>query len=483
MIEQNLVYVHKTDVFSYPEAPFDPGKVYPEFESGDIINSQSRENGVYENVRATLIGLKLDHKNIGTKKWNPFSEFIKKGDKIVIKPNLVRHEHPQGDIGVLSMITHASIIRPIIDYVLLATQKDCKITICDVPLQKAIWSQIISKSGLKDLVEYYERKGIKIDLLDLRREISHVNEYGVIVKRKIRDRDPLGYVSVDLKEKSELMPIIKYYTKLEITDYGSGTVSQHHNPDRNEYCITKTILDADVFINVPKLKTHHKAGISVAMKNMIGINGDKSWIAHHRRGSPGTGGDEYPKFHLKTGLKMRLREFMERVPSGERVLTAYYKLRRIADPDSANRAKPYVLTHFTEGSWHGNDTLWRCIKDLNKIILYSDKNGSMQNEIQRKYFCIVDGILAGEKEGPMNHTPKKAGVIIGGFNPVAIDYTAAEIMGFDWRKIPSVREGFKNQFWDLVDFGFNDIKIIYNTENKVDLKFSASQGWKDHIEK
>ena len=34
----------------------------------------------------------------------------------------------------------------------------------------------------------------------------------------------------------------------------------------NEYCISNTILDADVIINIPKLKTHKKAGITVCLK-------------------------------------------------------------------------------------------------------------------------------------------------------------------------------------------------------------------------
>ena len=76
----------------------------------------------------------------------------------------------------------------------------------------------------------------------------------------------------------------------------------------------------------------------------------------------------------------------------------------------------------------------------------------MIDEKQRNYFCIVDGILAGEKEGHMHHLPKEARIIIGGFNPVAIDYVAAQIMGFDWKKIPHMSEGFKNYQWDLFNF-------------------------------
>lgn len=88
--------------------------------------------------------------------------------------------------------------------------------------------------------------------------------------------------------------------KLEITNYGLGTVAKHHNDNKNEYLIAGTILNADVFINVPKLKTHKKAGVTLSMKNLIGINGDKSWIAHHRAGI-----DEYPCWKLDIFIKIK----------------------------------------------------------------------------------------------------------------------------------------------------------------------------------
>ena len=70
----------------------------------------------------------------------------------------------------------------------------------------------------------------------------------------------------------------------------------------------------------------------------------------------------------------------------------------------------------SEGSWYGNDTLWRCIVDLNKVLFYSNKKGVMQKTRQRKYLTIVDAIIAGEKEGPLEPTPKRQiRVILKGF--------------------------------------------------------------------
>ena len=59
-----------------------------------------------------------------------------------------------------------------------------------------------------------------------------------------------------------------------------------------------------------------------------------------------------------------------------------------------------VHLKFESGNWHGNDTIWRTIVDLNKILFFSKKDGFLSNEIQRKYFAIVDGIIGGEGNGP-----------------------------------------------------------------------------------
>ncbi len=485
-LNKNVVFL-KSDVLGYPKAPFNPPAIYPEFVNKNIIEEVDNQNKLYDMVREVLIRLNLDKKNIGTKEWNPFSELIRKRDNIVIKPNLVYHAHPLGEMGILSMITHASVIRPIIDYVLLATNGDCKITICDVPLQEADFEAIIKNNGLNDLVNYYNNKLIIISLIDLRLEISYTDDEGVIIKRDRRERDPSGYLAVDLKDKSAFVPIIEHCNKLEITNYGSGTVPKHHNPEKNEYLIPRTILNADVFINVPKLKTHRKAGITAAMKNLVGINGDKSWIAHHRRGPKDKGGDEYEVFNFSKYMIWHINAFFKGYCITRPVARLVRKTYRIIffngktiKEINLNPSKKAIL----EGSWYGNDTVWRSILDLNNILFFADKDGKIHDIFQRRYIAIVDGILAGEKEGPIEQFPKKAGVIIGGFNPVAVDYIASHIMGFNYEKIPMIVEGFKNGNFNLCPFSNKDIEIYSNVDwDKINLKFVPTVGWKGHIER
>ncbi|MGH9432377.1 MAG: DUF362 domain-containing protein [Terriglobia bacterium] len=47
----------------------------------------------------------------------------------------------------------------------------------------------------------------------------------------------------------------------------------------------------------------------------------------------------------------------------------------------------------------------------------------------RADFAIVDGIVGMEGEGPLDGTPKKAGLLVMGNDPVAVDATCARIMG------------------------------------------------------
>jgi uncharacterized protein (DUF362 family) len=51
------------------------------------------------------------------------------------------------------------------------------------------------------------------------------------------------------------------------------------------------------------------------------------------------------------------------------------------------------------------------------------------NAAVRPDFAIVDGIIGMEGNGPIQGTPKAAGVVVVGDDPVAVDATCARIMG------------------------------------------------------
>ncbi len=57
------------------------------------------------------------------------------------------------------------------------------------------------------------------------------------------------------------------------------------------------------------------------------------------------------------------------------------------------------------------------------------------NRIFRKTFAIVDGIVGMEGNGPIQGTPKKAGVLVMGTDNIAVDATCCRIMGIDPLKV------------------------------------------------
>jgi uncharacterized protein (DUF362 family) len=52
-----------------------------------------------------------------------------------------------------------------------------------------------------------------------------------------------------------------------------------------------------------------------------------------------------------------------------------------------------------------------------------------------KQFAIVDGIVGMEGNGPIQGTPKAAGVLVAGLNPAAVDATCCRVMGIDPKQI------------------------------------------------
>ena len=121
--------------------------------------------------------------------------------------------------------------------------------------------------------------------------------------------------------------------------------------------LPRTVLDCDLLVSLPKLKTHHWAGATLSMKNLFGL-----------------------------------------VPGG-----VY--------------GWPKNVLH-----WAG---IPETIVDLHRLF--------------PRQFAIVDGIVGMEGNGPIQGTPKHAGVLIAGSDVVAVDATCCRIMGINPPKIDYLR--------------------------------------------
>jgi uncharacterized protein (DUF362 family) len=82
---------------------------------------------------------------------------------------------------------------------------------------------------------------------------------------------------------------------------------------------------------------------------------------------------------------------------------------------------------------------------------------------ERKYFTIIDGIMAGEGQGPFCPTSKHANVLIGGFDFLLTDIVAARYMGLNPEKIKYLEYFIKE--WGIK---LSDLPVFFNGEFKVD---------------
>jgi uncharacterized protein (DUF362 family) len=142
------------------------------------------------------------------------------------------------------------------------------------------------------------------------------------------------------------------FTDLNLDNVAKRTILQPVSKLKSLY-LPHTVLDCDLLVSMPKMKTHHWAGATLAMKNLFGL-----------------------------------------VPGG-----VY--------------GWPKNVLH-----WAG---IPESIVDLHHLF--------------PRQFAIVDGIVGMEGNGPIQGTPKQAGVIVAGSDVAAVDATCCRIMGIDPQKI------------------------------------------------
>ncbi len=460
------------------EAPFHPSEKYPEYP----FNDTSKDNTCYAQVRNLLYNLGMDRDHYGMASWNPLGEIIRPGDTVFIKPNFVSHRNRVG--GTEAIITQGSIIRPMVDYTYIALKGKGSISIGDAPYIDTDFGQIARITGIDKIAEHYSRNGtMKVQIMDLRKEQGDI-ELGRIKKVQLQG-DPLGYSTVDLKQDSAHSGDGCDPEKYRVVLYDKHEMAKHHTKTKNEYCIANSILKADVVISMPKMKTHGKTGMSCALKNLVGINGIKDWLPHHKAGSAEQGGDEYMRKDLRKDMFIRIRDD---IPSRNSLVYALPLRTACAMLFVSKKIVPFNDA-YEGGSWHGNETLPKTIADLNRILLYADKSGIMRDEQQRKLFILVDGIVAGEKEGPMSNSSKKCGVLLAGFNPVEVDTVCNLVMGFDPHKILTIKHAMNLQKYPIYADDPKRIEIVSDLCKTLEGVYDAyncalipPKGWAGHIE-
>jgi len=403
-----------------------------------------------------------------------WADVVKPGDRVVLKPNFIRESHTQRPGEWEQIITHGTVIAAVARAVAAALQGRGTITLADAPQTDSDFDLISERARVPQLREQMAREfpGVQFEVLDLRRE-SWKTVNGVIVERRKLAEDPRGYTLVNLAAQSSFEGKNgRFYG----ADYDSAFTASHHTQGKHEYLISRSVMDADVFINLPKLKTHKKVGVTLSLKNLVGINGDKNYLPHFCIGTPSEGGDEFPRSDAATKLQSRvIRAFKAAaLKSGPATRLWGPAARRVGSKIFGDTSAVV-----RSGNWHGNDTTWRMVLDLNKVLWHFDGAGQRRKQPLR-YLSIIDGIIAGDGDGPMEADARPCGLLVAGANPVSADFVAAQLMGFDWRKIATLREAFLLKDLPLADFTPEQIQAV--PELGEVFRFKPHFGWKGQIE-
>ena len=149
-------------------------------------------------------------------------------------------------------------------------------------------------------------------------------------------------------------------------------------------------------------------------------------------------------------------------------------------------------TVIRSGNWYGNDTTWRMALDLNRCLLFGNRDGTIRRSEPKRYYCLVDGIVGMEGMGPMQGDRVESGVVIGGTDPVTVDMVAARLMGFDWRKLPIIREAYNLKSMPITPWRPEDVIVssdvsdwdgaYLDIEGHEFLSFKPHFGWAGKIE-
>jgi len=343
---------------------------------------------------------------LGLPAENPLGGIVKPGDKVFIKPNWVasrwRESCPHRDY-LYSVITHPSVIEVVADNVVGALQGKGEIIIADNPSIDADFEELMEFTGIRKLENKYD---VPCRIYDLRPLVcDNLENYGKKNKMVTQAGDPMGNFQVNLGSESLLYNIDSTLFR-GVFDERDDTIAAH-TKDIQLYTYSGSLYNADVYISIPKLKIHQKIGATLNLKGLVGSITDKNQLVHWREGYPEIDGDGYP------------------------------------DKSCYEASQKAKVKH--RGAWPGNDTIWRMVVDIYQALLKKE----------RKFFTVIDGIIAGEGQGPFCPTSKFANTLIACDDLLAADIVAVRLMGLDPRKIRYLK-----YLMDKLNIQYNDITVI-----------------------
>ncbi len=388
--------------------------------------------------------------------------------KILLKPNWVKHSTK--DTDGICLRTNDNFILATLEIVLI--YKPLSVTIGDAPIQGCNWDKILNPLFLYKIEMLRQKYNADIKIQDFRRVTFDPSKNNPEKNRNLLSE----YKIFDLGNDSYLEPISQNDKNIfRVTNYNPDRLAESHTKGMHKYCITKVLFDSDLIISLPKVKTHQKAGLTAALKNLVGLNGDKDYLPHHRIGGTGFGGDCYPG-------KSRIRLWSELALdfSNRRQGKLIYWLGSCLSGLLWKLSFPKPVHQLSAG-WFGNDTTWRMVLDLNKIAMFGKADGTISNTPQRLIYSLCDGVIGGQGDGPLKPDPLPLGIISFTNHSGMNDVIMGQLMGFDVTKIPLLNYFFKNYRYKEIILYLNNSIVKLSDFKKNEVQTTPPPGWTEHL--
>lgn len=481
-----MISIRHAPSVSYPkaEALFSPDERYPEYRFELLSRAP---NPVYRMVRELLRDSGLDAGRFGRPDWNPLGSYIEPGSSVFVLCNFVYHRRAQESMQQLyAKCIHGSVLRALVDYVLIAIGPNGNVRFGNAPLQSCDWAQVLQDTGAADALAFYQQNGAPVEAKDLRMLVLERDFLGRVTSVDRRDARA-EVVDIDFGAESLLTGVGAKGgagPRFRVADYDPNRTESFHSGTSHRYLIHRDILASDVVVSLSKLKTHEKVGVTCGLKGFVGTVAHKDCLAHHRFGSARVGGDEYPTSLSVLHPVSRFQDWVGRRGADAPLEGVMQVLDR-----SLRRALKRIGIQMA-GAWHGNDTCWRMALDLARLAYHADAEGKLHGTVQRRHLSLIDGIVGGEGDGPLAPRPVTSGALVFSDDVALGDRIACRLMGFDPARVPLVAHAFRPMTYGVTQGGEGPVQLIYNGEllSESDVSPAASRpfrpasGWRGHLD-
>lgn len=390
-----------------------------------------------------------------------------KGKSVLLKPNWVKQNFREFD--TICLCTHDNFILAVLELVL--KREPASVLIGDAPIQGCYWDRLITKEFIHKVEALSVKYAVPVSIKDFRRVT-----FDTVANKLEGERNPMSdYVIFDVGKKSYLEPISVADKKIfRVTQYNPDKFTETHKPGMHKYCITKELFTTDVVISLPKIKTHQKTGITCALKNIVGLNGDKDYLPHHRIGGTKMGGDSYPgKSLMRYWAELAMDNANRNM--GNVLYRVWFKISTTLWALSFPEKE-----HQWHAAWFGNDTTWRMVMDLNMVINFGKKDGTLADSPQRFLYSFCDGIVGGQGDGPLSPDPLKLGVVCFTDDATTTDICMATMMGMEVHKLPLLMAAKSLMPNRKVSIKLNGKAVKQNDLLPYAVKAIPSPGWQNY---